>query len=514
MADPNADVVDPNDEFIEPDPASGGVEGAAPPVPSQPCEEELQEANLCVLSNPDICASCFGEDLATSFATTFSTDVRQRIFSAVAFVEETDPLFCSVAQERVCDNYQQSQSCCCTTETSKYRQCLFNKVITEQFNKPDCKDNCNGGGGGKGGGSMITMILIAVVAILATGIGYVVYRKRRMRQTKGGGNTECDASDGEGNKSGSTHKDNIEEQSFGFDQDAVDLETGGGPEDMLSNSAKKRLKSEIYNLQETKLQLQNEVNVLRHQSDFPSRGDGSGNTAAALQEAQQELELLRDEQVKMSRKLSKLKLENSEMKVQLGLKKSSSSRSLGRLDNSDDNDSGGSKGGGDDVERKRRSKKEAEEKLALAAKNANMTLSISNHSNLDSCDDGDDDEERRRRRRERREARKSESDSNFDAGDEDKRKSHRRRASKSKLMDDEEMSDKELKDDGEDGKEERKRSKSCSRSSSKHKISREDREVRRKSSSKSLRSMEDEDAEGDDDSKEKRRKSRKSSKRR
>jgi hypothetical protein len=146
------------------------------------CVLELSAAAECVAIDAGAtCAECFNP---TSFQEEFPQAVRTHLYSALAFVSELDPQFCSVANDRVCEAYIVDQSCCCPTETEVYRKCLFNDIMLNQFSIASCTDSCGeskSGSGAKGGGiGLVVIIAVSVVAILlGCCIGFFFYRRKR-----------------------------------------------------------------------------------------------------------------------------------------------------------------------------------------------------------------------------------------------------------------------------------------------------------------------------------------------
>jgi hypothetical protein len=151
-----------------------------------PCADLLRLANICVqTSNIGAgCEECFN---AQTFGEAFPRDISQQFLSAMGFVPQFDPGFCEVAQQRVCDNYNANQACCCEEETAAFRVCAFNKVLMPQVGwaEGQCTDNCGQrlsveDSTDSGGGSMGLIAALVVVILLLLGAGgFIVYRRRK-----------------------------------------------------------------------------------------------------------------------------------------------------------------------------------------------------------------------------------------------------------------------------------------------------------------------------------------------
>jgi hypothetical protein len=149
----------------------------------EPCEAELFEANVCVQANSEDGCECFDPG---TFLTTFAKQIRQQFYSAMALVPVTDPDFCSVANQRVCDHFGVMQSCCCQMQTTAYRQCLFDTVLVKELPVPDdCKDICERivtpkyqGVSSSETTTDKSALLGAGIFMLALGVAFFLYYKR------------------------------------------------------------------------------------------------------------------------------------------------------------------------------------------------------------------------------------------------------------------------------------------------------------------------------------------------
>ena len=86
-----------------------------------PCVDKLRSANICVQTDTQACVSCFD---STTFQTALAQETSLEFSKAMASAMPTDPNFCDVANQKVCDYYISNQSCCCQEEIAVYRQCL------------------------------------------------------------------------------------------------------------------------------------------------------------------------------------------------------------------------------------------------------------------------------------------------------------------------------------------------------------------------------------------------------
>ena len=64
------------------------------------------------------------------------------------FVADTDPNFCEIANQRMCTNFWEKESCCCVNEVQAYRKCVFDKIIVPslprlQAGAEECTDTCD-----------------------------------------------------------------------------------------------------------------------------------------------------------------------------------------------------------------------------------------------------------------------------------------------------------------------------------------------------------------------------------
>jgi hypothetical protein len=145
------------------------------------CAIDLAAANTCVQGDPAGCI-CF----AQPFDEVFPLEVSGAYRTTMAFEIPGSDLFCSKANENVCQALEVSGNCCCNAEVKKYVGCAFTSDLGPLFGAPTCGyDNCGVGGdaeGGGGGGSMI-IIIAAVAAVLILGCcgGFFCYRRRKAR---------------------------------------------------------------------------------------------------------------------------------------------------------------------------------------------------------------------------------------------------------------------------------------------------------------------------------------------
>jgi hypothetical protein len=146
-----------------------------------PCAELLRLANICVQIDPQACVTCFDP---VTFQTALLQETTREFQKAMGFAVPSDPTFCDVAKQKVCDNYIATQSCCCQEETAAYRQCLFNEVLVPSvgLSSAQCSDTCSqkeGGEGSSSGGSTEAIIGIIVALVILVGIFCSVYIYRR-----------------------------------------------------------------------------------------------------------------------------------------------------------------------------------------------------------------------------------------------------------------------------------------------------------------------------------------------
>jgi hypothetical protein len=198
---------------------------AAEDVLKDQCAESLLLANICVQITPG-CEECFN---TLTFRDAFPRDISYQFLSAMAFVPQTNTGFCEVARERVCENYETNQSCCCQAETAAYRKCAFNKVLMPQVGwlEGQCNDRCeesieakasddSGGGGSMGG---IAAVIVVILFLVGATAGIIVYRRKKVR--KSGLPTTVHVKNKEGDESDATH---IANSSQGDEEIVTDVE--------------------------------------------------------------------------------------------------------------------------------------------------------------------------------------------------------------------------------------------------------------------------------------------------
>jgi hypothetical protein len=147
------------------------------------CSTLLMEANVCVQVAPFGC-DCFNSE---TFVEDFPRLLRKNFFSALAFVTVTEPAFCDAANQMVCDHYQTTQSCCCERQTEAYRKCFFNTVLVDEVPMTtSCEDTCGMPAtvkeDDKDGGGIVFLLGFLVAIVIASGIGYLLFRKWRAPQ--------------------------------------------------------------------------------------------------------------------------------------------------------------------------------------------------------------------------------------------------------------------------------------------------------------------------------------------
>jgi hypothetical protein len=142
---------------------------------------ELNAANICVQINAPDCA-CLDP---TTFLSSYPSVIEISTFSEMAFTFPEDPEFCNLMNKRVCEDVKLSYDCCCQEETLIYRECEIAHITTNRIPVPvPCEHTCSSGetetkSGGSGG--LVAGILITLL-IIAAGVGYYFYRKRRIAQ--------------------------------------------------------------------------------------------------------------------------------------------------------------------------------------------------------------------------------------------------------------------------------------------------------------------------------------------
>jgi hypothetical protein len=105
------------------------------------CTQEMNTAVTCLQQNIDECG-CFVNGVV-SFRDDFPRDIRKQFYSAQAWLPSTDLFFCEVANQRVCRNYETVQSCCCTEQTTSYKDCFINNVLIYELPIPSgCYSTC------------------------------------------------------------------------------------------------------------------------------------------------------------------------------------------------------------------------------------------------------------------------------------------------------------------------------------------------------------------------------------
>jgi hypothetical protein len=202
----------------------------------EPCEAELFEANACVQANSEDGCDCFDPG---TFVTTFAKQIRQQFYSAMAFVPVTDPEFCTVANQRVCDHFGIMQSCCCQMQTTAYRQCLFDTILVKELPVPDgCKDICERVVTPRNRGisspetttdkTALPISLGAGIFMLALGVAFFLYYKKASPDKHPVSNFNIPGKDKQG-----TRETDDDEKSPGVVDDDSDVE--GGSEDDLSD---------------------------------------------------------------------------------------------------------------------------------------------------------------------------------------------------------------------------------------------------------------------------------------
>jgi hypothetical protein len=87
----------------------------------------------------------------------------------------------------VCDHYQTTQSCCCERQTEAYRKCFFNTVLVDEVPMTTpCEDTCGipttVKEGDKDGGGTVFLLGFLVAIVIASGVGYLLFRKGRAPQ--------------------------------------------------------------------------------------------------------------------------------------------------------------------------------------------------------------------------------------------------------------------------------------------------------------------------------------------
>ena len=148
-----------------------------------PCEDFVRAAFVCIqVTNPTECG-CFAPD-PTAFMSTFPADTQSAFMSSMAFTDPSNPQFCDVANEKVCQNYEANHSCCCTFETEEARKCLVSQVYSNQLPMPlmaPCSGEC--AVSSEGGGDDNMMIIIGAAAggavLLLCVVFYMWWRRRR-----------------------------------------------------------------------------------------------------------------------------------------------------------------------------------------------------------------------------------------------------------------------------------------------------------------------------------------------
>jgi hypothetical protein len=200
------------------------------------CPEEKAEANLCIqMTPPETCSKCY--DDTSSFGETYAIDLRSQFLETQGYVTDTDPKFCSIANDRMCNYFTTNNGCCCVEIVQTYRKCLFDNVLIPsvprvQAGSVACIDRCdyfthNVAGaaaateeGGDDGGSLGVIIGAAVggvVVLLAVVFGvYYCFMKGGSGDDNGGGNGTNTKKKGKEKKSSlSTKKDDVEQGSGG-----------------------------------------------------------------------------------------------------------------------------------------------------------------------------------------------------------------------------------------------------------------------------------------------------------
>ncbi len=88
---------------------------------------------MCInMKGPGYC-DCFD---AATVATQFERDIRSIFLSTQAFVAPSDPVYCEIANERICQFSESNHFCCCQAETEHYRKCLVETVLPPELPPP------------------------------------------------------------------------------------------------------------------------------------------------------------------------------------------------------------------------------------------------------------------------------------------------------------------------------------------------------------------------------------------
>lgn len=120
----------------------------------------------------------------TTFTTQFEEDIRSSFLSTQAFAAPIDPMYCNIANQRICQFSEMNHSCCCNAETELYRKCLVETVFPQELPPPvayetsTCQHVCPTMGSENQ--SKATMVgSIAGVLVLVFGSVLICYNRRR-----------------------------------------------------------------------------------------------------------------------------------------------------------------------------------------------------------------------------------------------------------------------------------------------------------------------------------------------
>mmetsp|Transcript_4271 Transcript_4271/g.10682 ORF Transcript_4271/g.10682 Transcript_4271/m.10682 type:complete len:593 (+) Transcript_4271:221-1999(+) len=149
MSSSNPTTPSIDEDLFAPSQENPMEEEAAPAVVSQAvvateyntCIQEMNVVSSCMEASIDDCG-CFYEGIV-AFRQEFPREIRKQFYSAQAWLPSTDLYFCEVANQRVCRNYQTVQSCCCTEQTTAYKDCFINNVLIYELPIPSgCYSTC------------------------------------------------------------------------------------------------------------------------------------------------------------------------------------------------------------------------------------------------------------------------------------------------------------------------------------------------------------------------------------
>jgi hypothetical protein len=181
------------------------------------CQTDVQAAFMCTqVQGPETC-NCFDNSTVDNFANQVKTEVAQAYMSTLSFLSTTDPDWCKVSNQKVCQTAEVKHSCCCQPELQAYRKCLVETILPAEAGvNTACQHSCQGeedSGGDVGLGVIIGAVVCVLVLLLAGG-GFLFWRRRRRAANTVEANRGKGCSESEETKSNS-----INETKKNFDGD-------------------------------------------------------------------------------------------------------------------------------------------------------------------------------------------------------------------------------------------------------------------------------------------------------